>query len=196
MLVGGLDEVGWGAICGPIISVVACFRREDLALLPAGVKDSKQVTKKAKDSLYLPLCAAAHDVGIGHAWPWEIDTLGPYNALQLSYTRALGELRRPPDLLIVDGSNRIRSFKGEQRVEKKADVNHIQVSAASIIAKVFRDRAMVKLSRLHPHYRWEENKGYESQAHGEAIRRHGLLISSEHHPDRYVHRKAFCSKYL
>ena len=192
--VGGLDEVGWGSLAGPIISVVAVFRASDLALLPHGVRDSKKTTDIQRSMLYLPLCRAACDVGIGHAWPWEIDSLGPMPSLQLSYKRALEDLVvAKPDLLIVDGSNRVAGWSGKQQVEPKADNNHQQVSAASMIAKHFRDTIMKDYSkdlrRLGlPDYGWSVNMGYGTPDHLEAIKDHGLLINEEDH-GLYFHRR-------
>lgn len=195
MNIGGLDEVGWGALAGPLISVVAVFREEDIAGLPNTVRDSKLVTEKRRSMLYLDLCRWALDVGIGHAWPHEIDTLGPLGALQKSYERAIEDLKHKPDILYVDGSeytNRVRSWSGHQIIEAKADTKYRQVSAASIIAKVFRDTIMIEMSRLHPQYGWENNKGYGSQDHQAAIKKHGLLLDGT----AYLHRKRYCQKFL
>ena len=87
--VGGIDEVGYGSWAGPIISVVAVFNEKTRELLPAGVRDSKQTTEKQRASSYQLIVAACEDVGMGWAWPWEIDTLGVPSALQLCYARAL-----------------------------------------------------------------------------------------------------------
>lgn len=197
VITGGLDEVGWGCLAGPIISVVAVFRPSDLALLPAGVRDSKKCSEAQRNSLYLPLCRAAFDVGIGHAWPWEIDQFTPGRALQLSYKRALEEVHptRRPHVLIVDGSNRVQAWSGEQRVEPKADVKFREVSAASIIAKVFRDTIMSDYGKMFPSYRWSENKGYGTDDHIEAIRRDGLLIDGLNHKF-YIHRISYCKKMI
>lgn len=197
LITGGLDEVGWGALAGPIISVVAVFRPRDLALLPPGVKDSKKCTEAQRSGLYLPLCRAAFDVGIGHAWPWEIDQYQPYRALQLSYKRALDELHptRRPNLLYVDGKNRIESWRGEQRVEPKADVKFIEVSAASIIAKHFRDSIMASYGKRFPEYRWGVNKGYGTDDHISGIRRFGLLINGLN-LSCYLHRQTYCKKMI
>lgn len=199
--IGGLDEVGWGALAGPIISVVAVFRQSDLNLLPPGVRDSKKTSESQRAMLYRPLCQVALDVGVGHAWPWEIDTIGGAEALQLSYQRALADLCvAKPDLLIIDGSNRISSWKGKQRVEPKADVNHPQVSAASIIAKWFRDQIMkdyaIKLKGMGlPDYHWEINKGYGTPDHTNAIKKYGLLADENNH-DRYFHRRRWCKRWM
>jgi ribonuclease HII len=199
--IGGLDEVGWGALAGPIISVVAVFRQSDLNLLPPGVRDSKKTSEAQRAMLYRPLCQAALDVGVGHAWPWEIDLMGALPSLQLSYQRALEDLCvAKPDLLIVDGSNRITSWKGKQQVEPKADVNHPQVSAASIIAKYYRDTLMGDLARKIkllglPDYNWLVNKGYGTPDHIEVIEKNGILTNDANH-DLYLHRKRWCGKIL
>lgn len=191
-LIGGLDEVGYGAWAGPIISVVAVFDAEGLQKLPAGVTDSKKTTETRRSMLYLPIIAAAVDVGIGHAWPVEVDHLGVSRALQLCYARALEDLTYDFDRLIVDGANRVDAWGGPQLVEPKADLNHPQVSAASMIAKHFRDRIMIDYAKLFPVYCWEKNKGYGSHAHEEAIRKHGILTKEPH----YLHRRHYCRKVL
>lgn len=198
MNIGGLDEVGWGALAGPIISVVAVFRPSDMVLLPPGVKDSKKTTDIQREALFLPLCRAAWDVGIGHAWPWEIDQYQPYPALQLSYRRAIADLLpgRLPELLIVDGKNRVEGWKGQQRVEPKADVKFKEVSAASIIAKVFRDTIMSSYGRqlLTDPYHWAKNKGYGTEDHLQAIKQHGLMIDGKT-KQQYWHRLTYCKKF-
>jgi ribonuclease HII len=198
MITGGIDEVGWGALAGPIISVVAVFRPSDLALLPPGVKDSKKTTDIQRETMFLPLCQAAYDVGIGHAWPWEIDQYSPYPALQLSYRRALGDLLpgRQPELLYVDGKNRIEKWLGVQQVEAKADVKYKEVSAASIIAKVFRDCIMASYGRIlgTDPYGWSKNKGYGTEDHLKAIKENGLLVDGTT-KTQYLHRLAYCKRF-
>ena len=200
-IIGGLDEVGWGALAGPIISVVAVFRQKDMVLLPPGVRDSKKCSEIQREMLFDPIIAAAFDTGVGHAWPWEIDSLGPFQALQLTYTRALAELppSRKPDLLIVDGKNKVYSWGGAQQVEPKADINHKEVSAASIVAKVFRDRMMCDLERERrlkglPSYGWDQNKGYGTRDHEAAIQKFGLVVDPSDRRN-YIHRARFCTKY-
>lgn len=194
---GGIDEVGYGALAGPYISVVAVFRDKDLKFLPPGVTDSKKLTIEKMESLYESIVAATYDVGIGHAWPWEIDRLGAFQALQRSYKRALEDLFvSQPTILYVDGQHRVDAWKGSQIVEPKADLKYIYVSAASIIAKVWRDRLMNQMSKRYPKYGWDKNKGYGSDDHEQAIREHGLVLSSSERPDEYVHRKRYCRKFL
>lgn len=192
---GGLDEVGWGSWAGFVLTAVAVFREQDLALLPPGVTDSKKVSKENRESLFMPICGAALDVGFGHAWPWEMDDLGPGDALQLSYSRALADLKFKPDILYVDGSNPVRSWRGKQVVEPKGDLKYKEVSAASILAKVARDQAMTDLHKKFPAYDWASNKGYGSQSHEDAIHRLGLIVG-EKTSMAYIHRKRYCQKVL
>lgn len=196
MITGGLDEVGWGSYAGPIISVVAVFRPEDLLRIPSTTTDSKKLSPTARNALYLELIAASYDVGVGHAWPEEIDRLSPMVALQLSYTRAIEELHYWPERLIVDGANRIESWKGWQDVIPKADFKHREVSAASIIAKVFRDKIMEDYGRKYPLYGFEGHKGYGSQEHEDAIRKYGPLFPDRAGNGEYLHRRRYIHRIL
>jgi ribonuclease HII len=190
-LVGGIDEVGWGALAGPIVSVVAVFSERDLLLLPPGVKDSKVLSKDMIANLYLPICAVATDIGIGHAWPEEIDVIGAGKALQLSYKRALDELVHKPTLLLVDGNKGITYWKGSQLCKPKADAIFKHVSAASVVAKHFRDTIMKGYAKIHPEYGWDHNAGYGSPDHQDAIRKYGLKAV----PGDYYHRKSYCKNF-
>jgi ribonuclease HII len=194
-LYGGLDEVGYGSWAGYLLSVVAVFREQDFLQLPKGVTDSKKVSEKERAGLYGPIIDTAFDLGFGHAWPWEIDDFGVFAALQLSYERALDDLTHKPDVLIVDGSNRVSTWRGKQIVEPKADRNWRQVSAASIVAKVTRDRDMVSLSRAYPAYGWDQNKGYGSAHHENAIHQHGLIMGSKS-SRTYIHRRRYVQKVM
>jgi ribonuclease HII len=194
-LTGGLDEVGYGAWAGPIISVVAVFDGKTRGLLPSGVTDSKKVTEKRRAAAFPLLIRACKDVGVGHAWPWEIDHMGVPWALQVSYERALNELSHYPTKLIVDGTNRVKVFSGEQVVEPKADLNHLEVSVASMIAKHMRDQMMIDYAKKWPQYHWEGNKGYGSHDHEEAIKMYGLVIDMGDKTN-YLHRRLYCRKVL
>lgn len=195
MIVGGIDECGTGSCAGPIISVMAVFADEDKAKLPWGVKDSKKTTKNQRNLLFRQLLCIAKDVGIGWAWPWEIDA-GFTDSLQLSYTRAIEDINPifKPDMLIVDGVNQVASWTGKQKVEPKADNNHWQVSAASIIGKVYRDTIMEDLGKALPEYGFENHYGYGTPEHFDAVRKHGLLLDSKDH-SRYIHREIYWRKF-
>lgn len=201
MLTAGLDEVGWGCAAGPLISVVVVTQPADFTFFPKGVTDSKKLSPAKREAYFSQLCAAVTDMGLGSVEPEEIDQLSPKWALQECYNRAISELRCKPDLLIVDGTdgmNRVRSYKGQQQVMPKADLHHKQVSIASIIAKVIRDRVMCERSARFkkmgiPSYNWEENKGYFTPDHMQAIEKNGLLFGPG---DLYQHRKSYCKKLL
>lgn len=195
LITGGLDEVGWGSLAGFLLSCVTVFHQEDLKFLPSKVTDSKRLSYRARESLFLPIQAAALDVGYGHAWPWEMDDLGPERALQLSYQRALMDLTYKPDLLYVDGVRKVSGWSGRQICEPKADSKYKEVSAASILAKVSRDRAMEDMDPMYPQYRWKSNKGYGTDDHSKAILHHGLVVG-EKRPLTYVHRKCFCKNLI
>ena len=195
-LFGGLDEVGYGALAGPFVSVVAVFSEKDLKFLPGTVTDSKKLSPSTRETLYDAIMAAASDIGIGHAWPWEIDSQGVFTSLQLSYTRAIEDLTIKPTTLYVDGQHNVRTWRGPQIVEPKADLNYRWVSAASIVAKVWRDRLMKELARMHPKYGWDNNSGYGTPEHESTIKQHGLVIGSENNSTNYVHRKRYCRKFL
>ncbi len=196
----GLDEVGIGALSGPYIAAVAVFGEKELALLPPGVKDSKKTTEVQRGALFLPICKAARDIGIGHAWPWEIDSMGPSKAMQLMYRRALSELKGTYDELIVDGSVGVLNFNELYKpsriiVEPKADARYREVSAASIVAKWFRDEIMNSYSKRFPQYLWDSNKGYGTKDHEEAIKKFGLLVGEKNHSE-YIHRRHYCKKFM
>lgn len=198
-MIAGLDEVGTGALAGPFISVIAVFREQDMVLLPPGVKDSKKTTEAHRGAIHLAITKVAFDVGMGHAFPWEIDKLGPGEALQLCYRRAYEELRCVPDVLVIDGTVGIRNWEGLTRpnsvlVTPKADAKYREVSAASIIAKWSRDEMMIAFSKKYPVYEFASNKGYGSASHEAAIKAHGLLIDDANHT-RYVHRRTYTRKF-
>lgn len=192
-MTGFLDEVGWGAWAGPIVSCCAVFRPQDLQNLPPGVRDSKLCTAKQRYDLEEPIMLAAYAWGIGESWPYEIDQIGPGPALQLTYTRAIEMLDRDrmPTDLVVDGVRTVKSWTYPQRAEPRADQNYLGVSAASILAKVYRDRLMERLAESFPGYGWERNKGYGTPEHREGILIRGLLVD-EQDRSRYLHRRRYC----
>ena len=179
-IVAGIDEVGRGAIAGPV-TVGAVAVDASRTTFPEGLADSKLLTPRRREAMD-PLVrswALAH--ATGSATAAEIDRIGIVSALGLAASRALHALGAVPDVLIVDGNTPfLVEEPGGPRIimRVKADQDCACVAAASVIAKVERDAVMTALHASHPHYGWDGNKGYGAAVHTSAIRTHGV---TEHH---------------
>ena len=179
-IVAGIDEVGRGAIAGPV-TVGAVAVDASRTTFPEGLADSKLLTPRRREAME-PLVrswALAH--ATGSATAAEIDRIGIVSALGLAASRALHALGAVPDVLIVDGNTPfLVEEPGGPRIimRVKADQDCACVAAASVIAKVERDAVMTALHASHPHYGWDGNKGYGAAVHTAAIRTHGV---TEHH---------------
>jgi ribonuclease HII len=179
-IVAGIDEVGRGAIAGPV-TVGAVAVDASRTTFPEGLADSKLLTPRRREAMD-PLVrswALAH--ATGSATAAEIDRIGIVSALGLAASRALHALGAVPDVLIVDGNTPfLVEEPGGPRIimRVKADQDCACVAAASVIAKVERDAVMTALHASHPHYGWDGNKGYGAAVHTAAIRAHGV---TEHH---------------
>lgn len=183
----GCDEVGRGALSGPATAAMVVVTA-DSKPAPFGVRDSKLLTAQARQDLVPRIQKWAAAWGVGHASPAEIDQFGIIAALRLAGHRALAALEIFPDAVLLDGNHDYLSFPAqtelfaEPRVIAdvprvvtmvKADLRCAAVAAASVLAKTARDALMVDLAVAHPHYGWDENKGYASARHMEALREHG-----------------------
>jgi len=198
-LLAGMDEVGRGALAGPV-SVGVVVIHPSCRSAPTGVKDSKLLTASARQRLVPRIRRWADSFAIGHASPAEIDRIGIIAALRLAGTRALAALPALPDLVILDGNHDwlsdparmgLLAFGDESAgggavgpvtppvtTMVKADLRCSSVAAASVLAKVERDSMMVELGRRVPTYGWQMNKGYSCPEHFAALREYG---PSEHH---------------
>jgi ribonuclease HII len=161
----GVDEAGRGPLAGPVTAAAVWLNP---AHIPAGLGDSKQLSARARDAVFDQIMASA-DVGIGHATPAEIDAINILQATFLAMRRALAALRVPPDLALIDGNRLPPDLGCAGRTIIKGDAQVFSIAAASIIAKVTRDRIMVELDRQHPGYGWRENAGYPTKRHINAI---------------------------
>jgi ribonuclease HII len=186
-----VDEVGRGALSGPVtvgmVLIDATVRRS----LP-GVRDSKLLTAQARVDLVPRIRRWALACSTGHASAAEIDEVGIIAALRLAGRRALSALPVAPDAILLDGNHDWLSVPGQGQLfadeagedspcapvttRIKADLTCASVAAASVIAKTERDALMTALSRRHPDYRWDENKGYATPEHLAAIRLHGSCV--------------------
>jgi ribonuclease HII len=175
-VLAAVDEVGRGALCGPVtvgvVVVTAEVRRP-----PRGLRDSKLLAPAARQALvpHIQRWASAH--AVAHASATEIDEIGIIAALRLAGQRALRALPVAVDGVLLDGNHDYLTESAipgpPVRTEIKADLRCASVAAASVLAKTTRDAIMVALAEEHPAYRWQENKGYATPAHRAALRRHG-----------------------
>ncbi len=166
----GVDEVGRGPLAGPVTAAAVWL---DPDALPAGLQDSKRLSAAVRERLFGQIMAQA-DVGIGHASPAEIDALNILHASFLAMHRAIAALRVPPDHLLIDGNRLPRDLPCPARAIVRGDARALSIAAASIIAKVTRDRIMADLACRHPGYGWEANAGYPTRCHKNAIADLGL----------------------
>ena len=182
-VVCGVDEAGRGPLAGPVYAaaVILPDGLEDM-----GINDSKKMTEKKREALYDIIVENATAYGIGFATEKEIDEINILNATFLAMRRAVEAMGVKPDLVLVDG-NRKPGTGYEEMTLVKGDAKSISISAASILAKVSRDRYMKELAERHPEYKFEQHKGYGTKLHYEMIEQYGIL------PD---HRRSFLKKIL
>jgi ribonuclease HII len=136
--------------------------------IPVGLNDSKRLTAAARDRLFDEIHAVA-EVSVGHATVEEIDRLNILRASHLAMCRAVAGLPRAPDMALIDGNMIPHDLTCKAVALVKGDARSVSISAASIVAKVVRDRIMVDLAQQHPGYGWEKNAGYPTKAHREAL---------------------------
>lgn len=172
--VAGLDEAGRGAWAGPVCAaaVVLPLQRPDLLEILASVRDSKLLTPARRETLWATVRRTALGCGVGWATPAEVDELGIVCATQMAMVRALGQLTDAVDALLIDHL-RLPEIALPQRALPHADARCLSVAAASIVAKVERDRLMEALDGDFPGYGFARHKGYGTRQHGEALRRWG-----------------------
>ncbi len=170
LLVAGIDEVGRGPLAGP---VVACAVILDPNRPIAGLGDSKKLSEKKRDALSSLILANSLSVGIGIISPAQIDELNILQATFLAMKQAFEALSIKPNEIWVDGNQQIPNLQISQKTFVGGDGLHECIMAASIVAKVHRDRLMSEYAALYPHYGFEKHKGYGTAVHLEALRMHG-----------------------
>ena len=168
----GVDEVGRGAWAGPLTVGAVAVSWSELRRLPDGVRDSKALTARQRESLYCPLTDAVRAYAFGHVSALECDAMGMSAALVLAAQRALSGLRSEFDTVIIDGP--IDYTNTNARCVIDGDERCALVASASVLAKVTRDEWMIDAATDHPRYGFEHNKGYVSAAHRAAVGRFGL----------------------
>jgi ribonuclease HII len=168
-LVAGVDEAGRGPLAGPVVAAAVIL--DDLHPV-AGLRDSKVLTPKRRDQLFDLIMARALCVSVAEASPAEIDRYNILQATLLAMQRAVERLRLPPAQVLVDG-NRLPTLKVPALAIVKGDAKVAAISAASIVAKVHRDRLCAQLHERYPDYGFDGHKGYPTAAHLDALDRHG-----------------------
>ncbi len=171
--IAGIDEAGRGPWAGPVVASAVILDRAALpADLAAGLDDSKKLSAARREELFVALLPVAR-VGVGQAEVDEIDRLNILQATFLAMNRAAAALFPRPDFALVDG-NRDPKLSCTARCVIGGDGRSLSIAAASIVAKVTRDRAMADLARRHPGYGWERNAGYGTAEHQAALARLGV----------------------
>ncbi|MDY6792437.1 MAG: ribonuclease HII [Thermodesulfobacteriota bacterium] len=176
--VAGVDEAGRGPLAGPVVSAAVVLP----VIFPvSGVTDSKKVAAKKREALYEKIYRHAVSIGIGIVDPVEIDRINILKASLLSMSISVKNLSPQPDWLLIDGTFQIPADMPQEAIPK-GDALSISIAAASIVAKVTRDRLMVRYHEDYPQFGFAKHKGYPTTAHKEAIRKYGLCP---------IHRQTF-----
>lgn len=167
--VAGVDEAGRGPLAGPVVAAAVIFSTPPLHL---GIKDSKKLSPAKRNSLVPDIFRHARAIGLGLAWPAEIDRVNILRASLMAMARAVERLSVRPDLLLIDGNQRVDSAI-DQKTIISGDSLSVSIAAASIIAKTARDRIMDAYHASYPQYNFSGNRGYPTKDHLEALRAWG-----------------------
>jgi len=173
-LVTGVDEVGRGPLAGPVTAAAVIL---DPNNIPEGLNDSKKLSAKKREILFDQLMKVAM-VSVAHASVAEIDKINIRQASHLAMVRAIQGLAEMPDLALIDGRDVPLATPCAGQAIIKGDAKSVSIAAASIIAKVTRDRLMVDLAQHHPGYGWDKNAGYPTKSHIAALNEQGV---TQHH---------------
>ncbi len=181
--IAGVDEAGRGPLAGPVVAAAVIF---DNDFFLKEVNDSKKLTEKAREEIFPEIINNAMAYGTGIVWQNEIDRINILQATLKAMKIAVSKLSATPDLILIDGN---KTFFSEIKTQPviKGDSKSFAIAAASIIAKVTRDRIMLEASGKFPEYGWERNKGYGTKQHIAAIKKYGITP---------YHRKSFLSRIL
>lgn len=186
-IVIGVDEAGRGPLAGNVVAAAAILKKYSSDL--DDINDSKKLTEKKREKLFDVIMENFY-IGVGEATPEEIDEINILNATFLAMKRALENLKKQCStdyLVLVDGNFKIREYEGEQEFVIKGDAKSLSIAAASIIAKVTRDREMIEEGKKYPEYKFEKHKGYGTKLHKEKLLELGVLP---------IHRKSFLNKII
>jgi len=181
--IAGIDEAGRGPLAGPVVAAAVVFEPGKLI---EGVRDSKQLSEKKREALYQVIVNECLAYGIGIVPPEEIDRINIRNATFKAMRKALGAMKQVPDFLLIDGEELPDSLYPQEAIVG-GDDKSFTIAAASILAKVTRDRLMREYHLRYPQYHFDQHKGYGTQLHREMILKYGPSP---------IHRKSFLKKLL
>ena len=176
-LIGGIDEVGRGPLVGPVVAACVILPKN---FYHESIKDSKKLSEKKREELYDIIMNNAIDVGIGIIDSKRIDEINIYEATKEAMLMAINNMKLKPEYLLIDAMKLNTNIPYEAII--KGDAKSESIAAASIIAKVTRDRMLIELDKEYPMYNFKKNKGYGTKEHIEAINKYGVLDS---------HRRSF-----
>lgn len=182
--IAGIDEVGRGPLVGPVVTAAVILPKD---FYDERINDSKKLTEKKRELLYDIIMENAISVGIGISSEDVIDEINILNATKRAMLEAVNNLSVKPEHLLIDAVKLDTDIPQTSII--KGDAKSESIAAASIIAKVTRDRMMIELDKIHPEYDFKHNKGYGTKKHIEAIRKYGIIKE---------HRKTFapCDEYV
>ncbi len=193
-LVFGVDEVGRGPWAGPVMAACVCWPNLEIdADLAAQINDSKKLSSAKRAQLYDRILQSNAIIGVGQAEVAEIDSMNILQATFLAMKRALKQVEGQGyrvDYCLIDG-NRLPNWEWRSQTVIKGDATSLSIAAASIVAKVLRDRLMAELGEQYPFYAWEKNAGYGTKDHIDGLKKYGV---SPYHRKSYAPIKAFLSE--
>lgn len=176
--IAGVDEVGMGCLAGPVVAAAVILVKDKA---PKGIDDSKKLSAKKREQLDAQIRESAVSFSIALATVEEIDTINIFHAAKLAMNRAIEALNPKADYLLIDGRHPLKSPLPQQAIVK-GDQQSVSIGAASILAKVFRDRMMQEFDGVYPGYEFASHKGYGSTTHRKALQTLGRSP---------IHRKTF-----
>jgi ribonuclease HII len=180
----GIDEAGRGPLAGDVFAAAVILPKDCII---EGLNDSKKLSEKKREALFDVIKEKAISYSVGRASAKEIDEINILNATFLAMRRAIDGLSVKPDYCLVDGNQKIRELNIAQETVIKGDSKVMSIAAASILAKVSRDRYMKDLCEDYPQYAFEKHKGYGTKLHYEMLEKYGISD---------IHRKSFLKKIL
>lgn len=181
--IAGIDEAGRGPLAGPVVAGAVILPKNCLL---EGVNDSKKISEKKREKLYDDIVQNAIAWGVGIVDNHVIDEINILEATRKAMHEAISKLKISPDYILIDAEKKVDTNGIPYLPIIKGDALSISIAAASIVAKVTRDRMMREYDKVFPAYGFEKHKGYGTKAHVEAIRQNGICM---------IHRKTFCDKF-